>query len=401
MRETRVGRAVAPLFRVYLALTAEGRFLSVFWLLTGAAGLEVGANQIYMLFSVVSGLLAASLVARRFYRLGDDVTVSAHAPPRVTAGIPFRIEVRVQATTRPLDGLMVSGPLLPWDGRYLGDDGPPASVAANGLGTIVVSVSFSERGEHHLDPFFVGRLVPLGLTMGPARATQGLRFLVRPRVARIARLALPLVASSVRSGATRLGHDAAELTGTRPYRPGDPVRDLHARSWARSGQPMVREWRHDEERVSEIRLSVAASASETEFEAAVSLVAGLAERQSALGITVSRFEYGADVFELSEAAGAFDVLLDHLSRLEPPSANATESASFRGGRGLSIHVIAGDGSAPTGDPRLLNGNASPTLCFVIVDKNAVGDKSAAAFKSGVAPVRVLSSAILDGRELNL
>jgi len=36
--------------------------------------------------------------------------------------------------------------------------------------------------------------------------------------------------------------DATDLLGVRPYRPGDPVRDLHARSWARHGSPMVREY---------------------------------------------------------------------------------------------------------------------------------------------------------------
>ncbi|MBT9555614.1 MAG: DUF58 domain-containing protein [Myxococcales bacterium] len=378
-----------------MALTAEGRFLSVFWLLAGAAGLEVGSNQIYVLFSVVSGLLAASLAARRFYRLGDDVAVSAHAPPRVTAGVPFPIEIQIQAGGRPLDGLMVSGPLLPWDGRYLGGPGMPATAAAHGVATIVVPVSFSERGEHHLDPFFVGRLVPLGLTMGPARATPGLRFLVRPRVARIARLAIPPIASTVRAGASRLGHDAAELTGTRPYRPGDPVRDLHARSWARSGQPMVREWRHDEERISEIRMRVRSTATETEFEAAVSLVAGLAERQSALGITVSRFDYEGDIFELSTIAGAFDLLLDHLSRLRPLAGTAGENGPSRDGIGLVIEVHAGDVAPPVSERRPYDDGPSPTLVFSVLDKlDAAGGNAR-------GPTRLLASAILAGRELEL
>jgi uncharacterized protein (DUF58 family) len=36
-----------------------------------------------------------------------------------------------------------------------------------------------------------------------------------------------------------------DLRGVRPYRPGDPVRDLHARSWARVGIPVVREYQQE------------------------------------------------------------------------------------------------------------------------------------------------------------
>ncbi|NDU79621.1 DUF58 domain-containing protein, partial [Actinomadura sp. DSM 109109] len=35
--------------------------------------------------------------------------------------------------------------------------------------------------------------------------------------------------------------DAVEFVGTRDYRPGDPVRNLHMRSWARRGSPVVKE----------------------------------------------------------------------------------------------------------------------------------------------------------------
>ena len=44
-RQSRVGRLAKPLVNLYLALTPEGRFLSVFWLLSGAASVDVGGTS--------------------------------------------------------------------------------------------------------------------------------------------------------------------------------------------------------------------------------------------------------------------------------------------------------------------------------------------------------------------
>src|SRR6185369_4338423 len=70
--------------------------------------------------------------------------------------------------------------------------------------------------------------------------------------------------------------DATDLLGVRPYRPGDPVRDLHARSWARHGSPMVREYQEEYfTRIGVVVDADASAASPAHVEAALSLAAGV------------------------------------------------------------------------------------------------------------------------------
>ena len=118
---------------------------------------------------------------------------------------------------------------------------------AGATARVELDCRFVERGEHHLDSFGAAELVPLGLAMGRPIATTGCRFLVVPRIARVDRLTLPAVRRHQPGGmplASKTG-ESMELLGLRPYRPGDPVRHLHARSWARHGVPVVREYQEE------------------------------------------------------------------------------------------------------------------------------------------------------------
>src|SRR5690606_18453788 len=114
-----------------------------------------------------------------------------------------------------------------------------------------VRARFVQRGPHHLDPFTVVATVPFALAVGPAIESEGYRFVVLPRPARIESLRLTAGRGGNDSGplgaSGRAGH-AFELVGVRPYRRGDPVRDLHPKTWARVGTPHVREYRHPRHR---------------------------------------------------------------------------------------------------------------------------------------------------------
>jgi len=99
-----------------------------------------------------------------------------------------------------------------------------------------------------------------------------------PRVARVTSVSTP---SGRRhqpggvAGASRTG-DASDLAGVRPYRPGDPPRDLHARSWARHGSPMVRQYQEEYfTRVGVVVDTDSSARSPEHLEAALSLSAGI------------------------------------------------------------------------------------------------------------------------------
>ena len=296
LRDTRAGRLLGPLGGAYRALTQEGQFLSIFWMVCGSAGLEVGATQIHLLWCLITGVMVAALLHRRRYRL-DGVRLTAEAPGRLTAGDVGSFVMRL-SSERPDDvlALRVIGPLLPWDGAYVGDRPGLARLPAGGVAAIGVRVRFRQRGEHHLDPFYVARVVPLGLTMGPALETDGVRFLVMPRPARIGALDLPLAARFQPGGVTVRGYagESREFVGVRPYRPGDAIRDLHARSSARAGYPVVREYRQEYfTRVGVVLDTDVAAADEATFEAAISVAAAVLDH-------VSRGEALIDLLVLGE-----------------------------------------------------------------------------------------------------
>jgi uncharacterized protein (DUF58 family) len=331
-----------PLGRTYLALSEEGRVLMVFWLLFSAAGAEVRLTQIYLLWSGLTAALVVSIVLRPFFRLrGARVTVEH--PPRVTVGEAMTLSLHVHnPTPRDLTAVRVDGPFLPWDGKYLGPHPTLPVLPAGETRVMQVSLRFIERGEHHLDPFHLSRVVPLGLCVGPALATQGVRFLVVPRPARVERLDVAMGLRYQPGGvalASQTG-EARELAGLRPYRPGDPVRDLCPRAWARRGVPVVREYQEEYfTRFGVVLDTDVAAAAPRHLEAAIQLAAGAithlartealvdllvvgdALHRMTLGRNLGFVEQALDLLAVVRPSGPFEgqrllsALAEHLDRL--------------------------------------------------------------------------------------
>jgi uncharacterized protein (DUF58 family) len=322
-RKSLAGKMVGPLVGFYEALSDEGRMLSVVSLIVGGFALDVGATQIYLLWSALAGLLVASLVARAAYGM-KDVRAEVIAPKRVTVGEEARFAIVLTSEgDRQRHALRVRGPFLPWDGRWIGESPRLRKLAARGRARVEVRARFAARGEHHLDPFRVAALVPLGLTLGRSIATGGCRFLVVPKIAPLARLALPMGRRHQPGGialASKTG-ESMDLLGVRPYRVGDPIRDLHARSWARLGTPVVREYQ--EEYFSRIGVIVdtgagAGASDERRLEAALSLAAGVVAHLSRGESLIDLLVVGDVVHDLTlgRHLGNLEQALDLLAMVE-------------------------------------------------------------------------------------
>ncbi len=277
-RNGRLGRRVRFLATAFMRLTREGRALLGAVFFASVFAVDVGRTEAHVLLIATSAMLCASLLASRAYRLAG-VTAELRAPRRVTVGEDLSITLMLRNDgDRARQCLRVDRPLLPWDGSWSGPQPMVADLPPGGAASTVVRARFVARGEHHIDPLRIAALVPLWLAQGPALRTDGLRFVVVPRVARVTSVTAGRqrrhqaggVASLSRSGET------TDLLGVRPYRPGDPVRDLHALSWARLGSPMVREYQ--EEHLARVGVLVdgdTSSSSPAHFEAALSLAAGV------------------------------------------------------------------------------------------------------------------------------
>jgi uncharacterized protein (DUF58 family) len=277
---SRTGRVLRPFVEVFAAATTEGQALFVAMLVTGAAGVDVRYSHLYLVFSGLFGLLVAALLLRPLAAIRPgELRVAVEHPAAVVSGEALTVTLVLENTgDRPLHALRVSGPFLPWDGQW---DAARPAVAALAPGEVVrvsTAVRFLVRGARRLDPFGVASVRPLGLARGNRRPSPALRFTVLPREVPVATLPLPPWQAAVRAapmGAARGLGDGEELLGVRPYRPGDRLRDLHPRAWARHGQPIVREMQAERLRRALVLVDVTGCRRRETVDAALGLAMGL------------------------------------------------------------------------------------------------------------------------------
>ncbi|MBM4359785.1 MAG: DUF58 domain-containing protein [Deltaproteobacteria bacterium] len=277
IRQSFLGRVFTPIGWFYGVLSDEGRVFVVLLLFVGTAGLSVDTTQIYVLWSALFGFVLGSLAIRRAFEL-RSVRVAVRAPRRVAAGEIVTFEVTLASERdEPVHDVRVAGPFLPWDGRWIERPPPFAVVPPHGSARTTVRARFVARGEHQLDVFTAARLVPGGLTLGAPIDSDPVRFLVVPPLASVASLSLPVPPGSATSGGRSMlrVREGQELFGVRLYRRGDPVRELHPKTWARRGEPHVREYRPSTTERIAVALDDDSAASEEAFEAALSVVAGV------------------------------------------------------------------------------------------------------------------------------
>jgi uncharacterized protein (DUF58 family) len=107
-----------------------------------------------------------------------------------------------------------------------------------------------------------------------------------------------------------------EFAGVRPYRAGDSLKHLHARTWARTGVPHVRTYVAERsDRVGIVVWVDGDDANESSKEAALTLAAGVAARLLAQGEGVDRLVIDGEVFVVAPRSGraALDAVLDRLA----------------------------------------------------------------------------------------
>ena len=324
-RRSLTGRALGPLFGLYVRFTREGQLVTGLAFLATIGSIEVDHTDAFLVWAALVGTLGASLCASVFAR-ARGLAVEVRVPPRVAAGEEVAFAVTLHNTSdRALTGLRVDGPFLPWDGAWTRDPPGIPRLAPGARETVTCYARFRARGEHHLDTFRASTVVPFGLCQGPPVASLGCRFVVVPPVARIGSIRTPTLARHQPGGVPRVTStgESFDLRGVRPYRPGDPIRDLHARSWARTGFPVVREYQQEYFR----RVAIVVDPDTTQgphhavLDALISLAAGLAAALGRDDTLVDLVIVGRRLHELNAHGGpGADLLgptLDVLACVEP------------------------------------------------------------------------------------
>jgi uncharacterized protein (DUF58 family) len=331
-RNGRAGRPLRLFVWLFTRMTREGRFSFAMATLGVAFSLDVGRTEAHLLVFSIGSLLFASLLLTPAYRL-KDVTAHVRTPRRVTIGEEIAVTLTVRNDgDRARRTVRVERPRLPWDGTWAGEPPTLGEVPPRASLDTVMRAKFIARGEHDLDPTRLAALVPLWLAQGPPIRSEGARFVVVPKVARVQSVTMRMNRRNQPGGvpsASRTG-ETTDLLGVRPYRAGDPVRDLHARSWARHGEPMVREYQ--EEHLSRVAVIVdidvraGGAGGDDRLEAALSLVAGVVARVTRTDAVVDLLVVGDEPQELSSehGPGALDQALDLLAAVQNGPAFSAE-----------------------------------------------------------------------------
>ncbi len=350
-RRSPLGRVVGVVSATLKAYSREGRALLLLSMLVGCSSLDVRFTQGHQLFAMLVGLLVVSLLVRPLFRAGG-LRISVQSPERVSAGVPARFDVVLENDgPQRLASLRIERPFLPWDGFWQRDVDGVAELSSGERTRVATSATFVARGEHHLDHFEVGALVPLGLAVGPKRKSTGVRFLVVPPVANVVSMRLRHRLPE-RRGRTVPSRQAgqADIAGVRPYRPGDELKHLHARTWARTGEPHVRQYVDErEDRIALAVLVDGPDARDHVKEATLSLAAGAAARLAFHEGGIDGLLINDEWFEVEPRAGAkaLDRVLDRLG-VHELSRRRCSAGVLLGERlaGVSSLVLVTTGASP-------------------------------------------------------
>jgi uncharacterized protein (DUF58 family) len=243
-------------------------------MVAGAAGADIDNTVIYQSFALLLAFMLMALTSSFFFRARFS---AIRLLPRVgTAGQPFHYRVRInnlmaknQTGLTLLDGLADPRPSFPeWLAFQLAENRrvrpfrvaqrrrknpfrhanlketeiPP--IAANGTVEAQVEALPLRRGILRFTSVTLARADPLGLFRSFANIPVPQMVLILPKRYPIPPIALP-GAWRYQEGGVALAANVGrseEFVSLREYRPGDPLRHIHWRSWAKVGKPIVKEY---------------------------------------------------------------------------------------------------------------------------------------------------------------
>lgn len=310
-------------------LTPAGRIALVGGLVAGGVGADPINSQVHLLFTILLGMAAATLLFGPWWAPRRRRTaVTWQVPPRVVC--KGRVPVTVTVTNRhraPLWDLEVAVTELPRS--FHADEALTERVGCLPPGeTLVVQRSFTatRRGSYPITPPAVATTFPFGLVRFGFLLPRQRPLLVTPEVHPIVRLSLAPGMRYQVGGiplASATG-ESLELMGVREYRPGDNIRRIHWKLWARRGIPVVKEFQQEYfSRVALILdtfLPARARPGQLEaFEAAVSAAASLASAISLQESVLDLFAAGPEVYFMTVGRnlGFIQNVLDVLACVEP------------------------------------------------------------------------------------
>ncbi len=262
--------------------TRAGQLVLAAIVATGALGIDTELTLAYQAFTLLAALILVGIIGSVFYRARFRVTRQIPAFGTVGEALTYRITVgnRSGKTQRDLVLMENVEAKFPsyvefkrirqpgeekqnWFDRAVGyprwawlmrqrrgvdaSEFALASLPAGKETELSVTVTPLRRGYIHFAGAIIARPDPFGLFRAFARTVAHDALLVLPPRYPVPEIQLPGSRRYQQGGialASSVG-DAQEFFSLRDYRPGDPLRHIHWRAWARHGKPVVKKYQDE------------------------------------------------------------------------------------------------------------------------------------------------------------
>jgi uncharacterized protein (DUF58 family) len=308
----RIRAAFRPPRRLKLLRPGVVLILGIFGL--GFATMNTGNNVLYLLMGALLGLIALSGWLSEQSLQRNHIVRSL--PPSITAGHIARITYHVhngksKLPTVALELRESATPRATIGAAFVPIIEPGADASA------VAEVRYDRRGLHRLETLIATTSYPFGLFEKERDLRVEGLVTVWPRTDRIVRVPRPAGRRGVRSsagGGAAVGAERGDFRALRPYRPGDDPRDVHWRSTARRGEPIMREYDRDATESYWIVLDTVA-ATDVVFEIAVEMAAALVARAARAGERVGAMVGNTRIPAAADGT-SLDAALDALARVD-------------------------------------------------------------------------------------
>ncbi len=337
--------------------TRAGVFLLILLVFAAILGVETKLSMVFQVFTFIVFLLLIAFLLS--LRMRGDFDFQRHLPRFATAGMPFQYNISIQnhsgrrydklnlidefedtsLTYREFLQLKPSSPFpktsrrrksgwsrwLDLLGRKQGAPKEPqkhVDLQPNEVKDLRLEMLPLRRGRIRLSGISVARPDPLGLCYARHFKQVQQSILVLPKRYSIPPIQMPGGRKHHSGGmalTTSVG-ESEEFVSLREYRPGDPLRKFHWKSWAKIGKPIVKEYQEEFFVRHVLILDTFVSENQTEaFEEAISLAASFACTVQTQESLLDLIFVGLEVycFTAGRGLGQTDKILEVLADVQP------------------------------------------------------------------------------------
>jgi uncharacterized protein (DUF58 family) len=326
-----------------IRFTRSGLLFSAGALAVGLAAINTGNNLLYLVLGAMLGAIVVSgWLSERTIR---GLEVHRHTPRPATAGAPLGLSYRVRNRSRRV-------PVVSVEIRELGLDRPAFVdlLEPEVTGTVRSEHHFERRGVLPLSTVTLSTTFPFGLFRKERDMEIPGEIVILPRSDRPIRM--PMIGGGRTRRVDALFHGGGgvrgEYRGLRSYRPGDDVRDIHWRSTARLGEPVVREYEQEAGETLWICLDLRHPPGEA-AEEAVEIAASMAARAESRGWRFGLATAGSKVSP-GQGPGHVQQILESLARVRFSQDHGTVVPPDGETRSVLVYpgMIAGPAGPPAG-----------------------------------------------------